>query len=722
MTRLSSVFASEKPSRRSALIVGLILVLAWSGIRLVVFRETVFPLTYVIPLLVGVWSRDRAVLWTMAAAFAILHTMKMVWLLSDAALTEAEWWANYSATMLNIVVGAAIVQMVIVLRDSIDRAMEQLREQAEELRVQTEELSQQNEELTDQGEELSQQTEELSRQSEELAQQNEELHLRSDEIRMLNTTLERREALLQTLLDTTMASSSEEAALEHIASAARELFGDVCCAIGIYEQADGPLALRATAPRHVGPHESSPTITDDFVSLVLHANRTAAINDIELRPDLRLANFAMQLDARAVLCAPIALGAHTAGAFAVYSARAHEWSDEEFRLASWCAHQSGRLLQTLRLQAELRDRDQRKSEFLATLSHELRNPLAPMGFALKLVEQNTEANNRPMLVMRRQFQQLVRLVDDLLDATRLSQNKVQVRRTRCDLVSVVRQAVDAAQPNVQVAGHTLTLVLPQTSIWLEGDADRLNQVVMNLLNNAIRYTPSAGRITLTLGITGSEAVLSVADTGIGLHAADLQRVFDMFTQVAAAGSGGLGIGLSLVRGIVQLHDGRVEAHSQGVGKGSEFRVFLPLSSDAVAPAGDAIETVSTLGRSPVALRVLVVDDNADSAALISDFLTLQGHTVRTEYDATNALAAAADFNPHTALLDIGLPGMDGYELARRLRANDRTRNVRLIAVTGWGQDGDRARAKDAGFDAHLTKPADPDRILAVLRHDNIVDT
>lgn len=280
----------EKPPRAAAIVVAAVLVVFWSAIRLAVFRETMVPLTYVIPLLVGVWTRDRRILWGMAAAFAVAHTVKMLWLLPDDLLTDTDWWANYAATMLNIGVGSAVVQMIIALRERLDGAIEQLRDQADELRLQAEELAQQNEELTNQGEELSRQTEELSQQGEELASQNEELQTQSDEIRALNTTLGRREAVLQALLDTTIGSAGEQAALEHIAAAARELFGGAPCAIGVYEHAGGRLLLRATAPDDWRAHTSTQETVDDFVSLVLHEQRTAAVNDISLRPDLTLSD------------------------------------------------------------------------------------------------------------------------------------------------------------------------------------------------------------------------------------------------------------------------------------------------------------------------------------------------------------------------------------------------------------------------------------------------
>ncbi len=700
-----------RPTRGLAIALSASLVVVWATIRLAIFETTVFPLTYVIPLLVCVWTRDRLALWSMVAAFAALHHAKMVWILPPDALAPDEWWANYIATFLNLLVGGAVIDSIIRVRDRLDTAIESLRDQAEELRVQAEELAQQNEELAEQSEELSRQTEELTQQREELANQNEELQSQAEEITTLNSTLGRREALLQTLLETERLSGTEEAAVQHIADAAMDLFGTTAAAVVVYETTGrGPeLRVLAAAPATTGLAEGH-GVEDTFVTLVLHGNRAASLNDTTLRPDLLVAT-ALDRPIRSVLCAPVRLAGKSSAAFAIYSASAHEWTTEEFRLIDWLADQSCRVLQALRVQADLRDADRRKSEFLATLSHELRNPLTPITFALKLLESGNGHGDKQLRIMQRQVRQLVRLVDDLLDATRLTSNKIQIRRTRADLIPIVQHAVEAVRPDIEIAGHTITVRLPGEPVWLALDPDRIAQVVSNLLNNATRYTPSGGSLTVSVSADGSDAVLAVADTGIGLHPADLDRVFEMFTQVGGPGSGGLGIGLALVRGIVELHGGRVEAHSKGPGSGSEFRVRLPLED---APA--TLSRVSDAGpaRAGDTYRVLVVDDNRDSAEMMSELLALHGHVVRTEHDAESALLAAREFAPHTALLDIGLPGVDGYELARRLRDDERTKNIRLVAVTGWGQDADRARARHAGFDAHLTKPAEPDRVLAAI--------
>jgi CheY-like chemotaxis protein len=368
------------------------------------------------------------------------------------------------------------------------------------------------------------------------------------------------------------------------------------------------------------------------------------------------------------------------------------------------------MVQGLRAQAAVQEADRRKSEFLATLSHELRNPLTPIRFALDVLDRSQGTSAEAMEVLRRQLRQLIRLVDDLLDLTRLSRNKMQIRREGIDLVTLVTQAIDACRPDLDAAGHTLVTRLPDTPTWIDADADRMTQVLTNLLNNAIRYTPSGGTITVDLAVHDGDAVLSVADSGVGLTSADAARVFDMFTQVGGPGSGGLGIGLSLVRGIVEQHGGQVEARSDGPGCGSEFRVVLPIAAMPARPA--VSETRPT--RAGRKRRVLVVDDNVDSAEMISALLEMHGHEVSVAHDADGALAAVREFSPDAALLDIGLPGITGYDLARQLRTDRRTRQMQLIALTGWGQENDRARAREAGFDVHLTKPVEPHIVLAAL--------
>jgi PAS domain S-box-containing protein len=358
----------------------------------------------------------------------------------------------------------------------------------------------------------------------------------------------------------------------------------------------------------------------------------------------------------------------------------------------------------------LREADRRKSEFLATLSHELRNPLAPIRYALELLDREPGLA-KPRQVIERQLAHLVRLVDDLLDITRIESNKIHLRRERIELSQVIRHAIEAAAPDIEQAHHRLAVsVATDERIWLDGDADRLAQVITNLLNNAARYTPPGGTIDLSIAANEHEVAVTVSDTGVGLRPEDCARVFEMFTQLGEPGRGGLGVGLALVRGIVELHGGTVDAASDGPGRGSRFRVILPR---VAAPTAEAT-TAPAVEQPAAALRILVVDDNQDALEMMRVFLELAGHQVQVAADGYSALAMLAQFPADVGLFDIGLPGLDGYELARRVRRDPVAGRMYLIAVTGWGQENDRQRAQESGFDAHVAKPTDPEEITRML--------
>jgi signal transduction histidine kinase/ActR/RegA family two-component response regulator len=703
-----SLLRRNRPSRAVSLTVSAVLVAIWGTLRLVVFSTVIFPLAYVLPLLVCVWTRDRLALLGMAGIFSVFHTLKVFWILPEGALGPDAVWAFYTATLVNIAVATAVILGIIVLRERLEASHLEISRQAEELRAQGEELASQNEQLTEQAEELTRQTEEVAAQAEELASQNQELQAQSEEIGALNEELTRREALLQTLLESTRRADSEPDTLQHIAAAALDLVGEGRGVAAVYERTPSGLVRRALAvsgaPELVPDAAALPP--NAFVDLVLHENRTAALDDAAARPDLGLPTLPGHAPFHAVLATPLREGDRPVGALALYLHDRHVWTDQQFRLVEWLADQCAQVLAVLRIQAELREADRRKGEFLATLSHELRNPLAPIRYAVELLSSDAAARGTdPRRILDRQLRHLVRLVDDLLDATRISSNKVRLQKARVELAPIVQQAVEAVVPDIETAGHALTIDLPSQPIWLDADADRLTQVVINLLSNAARYTPPGGRVTVRAVVAGPDVELAVIDNGVGLEPQHLTTVFDMFTQVGD-GPGGLGIGLSLVKGIVELHGGRVAADSDGPGRGSVFRVTLPT---VPAPI-----TAGATGRVPMAAarkRVLVVDDNVDSAEMMATLLEMHGHDVRMAHEGEAALAAAREFEPEVGLLDIGLPGLDGYELASRLRQDAGPRRLHLIAVTGWGHDEDRQRARLAGFDAHLTKPAAPERIL-----------
>jgi CheY-like chemotaxis protein len=360
---------------------------------------------------------------------------------------------------------------------------------------------------------------------------------------------------------------------------------------------------------------------------------------------------------------------------------------------------------------ELREADQRKNEFLATLAHELRNPLAPIrnGLEILRLRQSGQIADRARSMMDRQLQQMVRLIDDLLEVSRITRGKIQLNREPIDLEAALQSAIEVSKPLIDAAGHTLSIDIPSQPLIVDGDLTRLAQVFGNLLNNAAKYTDSGGRIWLNAGIAGDRVRVSVRDTGIGIAPTMMPRIFEMFAQVDHASQhtqGGLGIGLCIAKRLVEMHGGSLNARSEGVGSGSEFTVELPLRSAPLdhlhVPHDDTLLSVSHR-----ALRILVADDNADAAASLSMILKMNGHEVRTAFDGQEALHIVDSFQPNVALLDIGMPHVDGYELCRRLRQRPFGRDMLIIALTGWGQAEDKQRSEQAGFDEHLVKPADP---------------
>ena len=363
----------------------------------------------------------------------------------------------------------------------------------------------------------------------------------------------------------------------------------------------------------------------------------------------------------------------------------------------------------------LRQADKQKDEFLATLSHELRNPLAPIRNALhvlRLAGADELTRARVIDTMERQTANVIRLVDDLLELSRINEGRIALRKERVKLASVVRSALETSAPLVESAGLELIVQEPPTPVLLYADPVRLIQVIANLLNNAAKYTERGGRVTLTAGAEGPEAVIVVRDTGIGIPADMLVKIFDMFVQIDTSlerSRQGLGIGLTLVKRLVELHGGRVEARSEGRGKGSEFTVRLPAFADQRLATGDAapVGVGSERRKSDlVRFRILIVDDHHDAGDSLATLLRLLGHEVRVSYDGAAALEVARSFVPQVGLLDIGMPGMDGIELARRLRGERSLERLLLVALTGYGRDEDRQRSGEAGFNAHLVKPVD----------------
>jgi signal transduction histidine kinase len=359
--------------------------------------------------------------------------------------------------------------------------------------------------------------------------------------------------------------------------------------------------------------------------------------------------------------------------------------------------------------AAAKNADRRKDEFLATLAHELRNPLAPIGNALALIQHAADDQHiqqQAHETIQRQFGQMVRLVDDLLDVSRITRDKLELRTQRVELPSVIHQAVETCQSLAEGMGHELQVNLPSEQIWVHADPVRLAQIFINLLNNACKFTEAGGVISITVERQAGDAVISVKDTGIGIAPDKIDSIFEMFQQVDQSLErirGGLGIGLTIVKRLVELHGGRISVQSNGPGRGSEFIVRLPVlvESAGSAPLASKASAVAATPR-----RILVTDDNRDAAKSLALLLQYNGHEVETAHDGRQAIAKAEVWRPDVMLLDLGMPEMNGYDVCRSIRQTAWGKGIRIVALTGWGQDQDRRNTREAGFDAHLVKPVD----------------
>ena len=376
-----------------------------------------------------------------------------------------------------------------------------------------------------------------------------------------------------------------------------------------------------------------------------------------------------------------------------------------------------------RAEDALKEADARKDEFLATLAHELRNPLAPLRNGLQVIAKSRhdpEAVTHAREMMERQLHQMVRLVDELLDVSRISRGKLQLKRERVELVTVIQSAVETSRPLIEAAGHEFLISIPREPILLDADVTRLSQVFTNLLGNASKYTPPNGRIEFTVRRRSPFVIISVKDNGIGIPPRMITKVFDMFRQVEGTPErpqNGLGIGLTITRRLVEMHGGTILATSDGEGHGSEFTVRLPMASveENAASGYPPLPAVTASGEPEKSrLRVLVVDDNEDSALSMAMVLKIMGHDIRTAFDGVAALKAAEEFRPEVVLMDIGMPKLNGYDTCHLLREQDWAADILMVALTGWGQEEDRRRSYEAGFNEHLVKPVEPEEIKKLL--------
>jgi signal transduction histidine kinase len=410
------------------------------------------------------------------------------------------------------------------------------------------------------------------------------------------------------------------------------------------------------------------------------------------------------------------------GAIGLYWADHHQATADEMEMLQALGDSAAMAFANVGMIEELREANRRKEELLAMLAHELRNPLAPLSNALHLLRHAATQDAltaRAREVMERQVQQLTRMVDDLLDVARLRNGRVSLHRERLDLARLVRQSLDDRRGLFEQAGLALEADLPETPVWVQGDPIRLTQALGNLLGNAGKFTPAGGRVSVRLSseqmpdAAGPQAVVTVRDTGVGIAPDLLPHIFDVFAQAEQPldrSQGGLGLGLSVARGLLELHGGTIQATSAGPGHGTEVTIRLPQEPELPVPAGDAAAGAAK----QAARHILVVEDNRDAAESLRLLLEIWGYGVTLAYTGPDGVAAAQTVRPDVVLCDIGLPGMDGFTVAGTLRRLPETASARLIAVTGYGQEEDRRRALEAGFDVHLVKPVDPEKLLGHL--------
>lgn len=442
---------------------------------------------------------------------------------------------------------------------------------------------------------------------------------------------------------------------------------------------------------------------------------------VQIAKDDRHLGMIRSLGLKSYICVPLVVSGSTMGVLTFATAESgRSYNKADLTVANDLASRAGVAIENLRLYQALRDADQRKDEFLATLAHELRNPLAPIRNSLQIlkmprVEASIAERSRDM--MERQVHHLVRLVDDLLDVSRVMRGKIELRREQVELSTVIARAVETVQPLLDTQGHELIVRIQNESLLINADPIRLTQVIGNLLTNAAKYTETNGCIWLTADRDVDMAVLKVRDNGIGIAHQMLPRIFELFVQVDHASTkaqGGLGIGLTLVKNLVEVHNGTIEAFSEGLGKGSEFVVRLPISRASIPPVADFQPESSEETMGPAGHRLLVVDDNDDAGTSLALLLRLLGHEIRLAHSGVAALELMKTYVPDVVFLDIGMPGMDGYEVARRIRQQPELKKVVLVALTGWGQHEDRRRTAEAGFNHHLVKPAELDAVEKIL--------
>lgn len=536
--------------------------------------------------------------------------------------------------------------------------------------------------------------------------------------------VEERLRLLDEINETTRGASDPKAVMEEVPRLLGEHLGATRCAYADVELNNDQFTIRhdwtaAGAISTVGTY--SLNLFGPRAAIDMREGRTLVIRDVdqELAPS-EGGDMFNAIGVKAIICCPLVKDGKLVAMMALHHEVPRDWTAGNVTLLEEVVERSWAHIERIRAMETLRAEDRRKSEFLAVLAHELRNPLAPIRNGLqvmRLAADNPAPVARVREVMERQLAHLVHLVDDLLDIARITRGEVHLQKEEVELRSVVASAVEISLPGIESSRHELNVHMPAESLLLYVDPTRISQVVSNLLTNAAKYTSSGGYIDVSARRDGDEVELSVADNGIGIPTESLSTIFEMFTQVGhnpERAQGGLGIGLSLTRRLVELHGGTVISASGGAGKGATFTVRLPLMNSSAPQYDFGACPVTERFQHTRSFRILVVDDNADAADTMSTYLGVCGHSTRVGYNGYHALKLVREFQPEIVFLDIGMPGLNGYDAAREIRKIPEMVGITLVALTGWGAESDRVRAQEAGFDHHLTKPASFAHVEALL--------
>lgn len=719
------------PATLAAFAVGFL----WIYIRTYVFREMVMPLTYVVPLMVCVWTRLSWHVWAMAAMFITASIAKTFWILPDHVLSADEQKWFLAATIFNNVVGAAMIHGIIRLRAGLEKKNAVISAQNAELEAQTEELFQQNEEIKAQNEELEQQKEEIESQAEEASRQNEELV-------EANQRLSNREDILQGMLDATRNQESQAQSLNSLCERTLKVVGEPAVAVALLQRNGDVLDLVAKA--FAEPLNELPKawpLKGSLAGRVLEEDRTAYVTDLEKAPELA-APFIGEGIVRSVLATPMRMAGATHGVLLVCSTEEMHWTQDNFRTVEWVAAQSGLMVETLHWHhmlaeraRELEQASRAKDNFLAALSHELRTPLTPVlmaATALSEDERLPQEVRAQLSMIERNIGLEARLIDDLLDLTRIAKGKLPLRPQLCDSHSLISLAMEIVRDDAQEKGLVLEREFHAQKCGLMADPSRFQQVIWNLLRNAVKFTPKGGKITIRTrdeGVPGEGARLriEVTDTGIGITEGAIERIFQPFEQAHESGEhrfGGLGLGLSIARAIVDLHQGTISAESGGTDQGSTFIVELPGATDAPAgisnsgerKTGNSLQALipEEMGSVPP-LHILLVEDHEATLQVLTRLLIRTGYRVTSVGTITAAQSEAEANRFDLVISDLGLPDGSGNELMEKLRTQH---GLRGIALSGYGMEEDVDRSRRSGFHAHLIKPIEMNQlrrtILSVL--------